>query len=112
MSTDYIAGGWGGGGGGLEVDATTALLMGRIAVLEELVRWLSLPFGENEPVFAGADGQGTLDGRPLGQAPQMHELWHQVTGREHVDPTVERRYFKACCGHFHIDMPDDVRSAT
>lgn len=71
-----------------EVDITTALLVGRITVLEELVRWLSLPLGDNEPVFAGADGRATANGQPLGHAPQMHTLWHQVMGTEHEEPEV------------------------
>jgi hypothetical protein len=65
------------------VDRTVALLMGRIDVLEQLVRWLSLPLGDNEPIFAGATGEGTLNGLPLGAAPQLHALWHQVTDRDH-----------------------------
>ena len=70
------------------VDVTTALLVGRIAVMEELIRWLSLPFGDNEPVFAGADGRASVNGQPLGHAAQMHTLWHQVMGTQHVEPEV------------------------
>lgn len=83
-------------------DATTALLMGRIAVLEELVRWLSLTYGDNEPIFAGADGYGTRDGLPLGSAPQMHTLWHQVVGRVHTEGPTENSRWSQCpeCGHW------------
>jgi len=89
----------------VEVDGTIALLMGRIAVLEELVRWLSLGYDVNEPVFAGADGQGSANGQPLGSAPQLHTLWHQVVGREHVEPAVDRQMISCpTCGHWHPEV--------
>ena len=70
----------------IPVDVTTALLVGRLTMQEELIRWLSLPLGDNEPVFAGADGRATVNGQPLGHAEQMHRLWHQVMGTEHIEP--------------------------
>lgn len=82
----------------------TAFLMGRIAVLEELARWLSLPYGDNEPVFSGADGQRTLDGIPAGNAAQLHTLWHQVVGREHTDGPRQDSRWDQCdhCGHWSV----------
>jgi len=103
-----------------EVDATVALLMGRITVLEELVRWLSLPYGDGEPVFAGAvalpvgDGRGNMlgysvygtpDGQQSAQAAVMHTLWHQVVGREHVDPVADRVMIQCeACGLWHGEV--------
>lgn len=80
----------------MPVDATVASLMGRLVVLEELVRWLSLPYGVNEPVFAGADGQGLVNGTPAGQAGQMHTLWHQVTGTDHTDGPRDDTRWEQC----------------
>ena len=100
-----------------DVDATTALLMGRITVLEELVRWLSLTWGDNEPVFAGATPYGvdvggatvpvygTVDGQQSGHAAMLHTLWHQVTEREHLDPGVDRAMIQCHeCGLWHGEV--------
>jgi hypothetical protein len=86
------------------VDDTIATLMGRLVNLEELVRWLSLAYGENEPVFSGADGYGTQNGLPLGSAPQMHTLWHQVTGTVHADGTWDDKTRTQCdhCGQWSV----------
>lgn len=91
------------------VDDTTAVLMGRIIILEELARWLSLTFlPENEPIFAGATGEGTMNGQPLGQAPQLHALWHQVTGTAHTDGPRSDAVWVPCpeCGHYSVRSSD------
>lgn len=51
--------------------------------LEGLIRHLARPYGENEPVFAGADGLGTADGQPLEGARRMRELYREVVPGEH-----------------------------
>lgn len=98
----------------VEVDATTALLVSRNLLLEELVRWLSIPYGDNEPTFAGADGRGTIragaDGEmvrdePSAHAQVLHTLWHQATGREHVPQEVDRMMLQCDhCGAWHAEV--------
>jgi hypothetical protein len=48
--------------------------------LADLVRWLAIPYDGAEPVFAGADGLGTPDGRPYERAARLREVWRSVMG--------------------------------
>ncbi len=50
----------------------------RQALLEALVRHLALTYGDNEPVFAGADGRGTVDGQPLELAARLRDLYRDL----------------------------------
>lgn len=52
--------------------------LARQVELEALVRHLALPYGDNEPVFAGADGAGTRDGEPLEAARRLRELYLEL----------------------------------
>lgn len=52
--------------------------LAQVVLLEELVRWLALPYDGREPTFAGADGLGTPDGRPLPLAAALRALYREV----------------------------------
>ena len=68
--------------------------------LEELVRHLALPYGDNEPVFAGADGRGTWDGEPLETARRLRELFRELVPGK-VPAGVDQAWTQcAACGQW------------
>ncbi len=66
-----------------EIDRVAGL-DSRIEALEDLVRWLALPYGENTPLFATA----TWDGQPLETGKRMAELYAEVVGGRSEPPRV------------------------
>jgi hypothetical protein len=56
----------------------------RIWDLEDLVRWLSLPYGENRPLFALADWEG----KPLDDGKRLEETYLSVVGERSEPPRV------------------------
>jgi hypothetical protein len=44
--------------------------------LEELIRWLALPYGDNEPIFAYSNWDGT----PIDSGARLRAVWHRVVG--------------------------------
>ena len=69
----------------------------RIRDLEDLVRWLALPYGENRPLFATADWQG----KPLDDGKRLEETYLSVVG-EKSEPARVGMAWTRCemCGTF------------
>jgi hypothetical protein len=44
--------------------------------LEELIRWLALPFAGSEPIFALSNWDGT----PIDSGERLRRTWHRVVG--------------------------------
>ncbi len=44
--------------------------------LEELIRWLALPFAGAEPIFAFSNWDGT----PIDSGERLRRVWHRVIG--------------------------------
>jgi hypothetical protein len=73
----------------------------RQASLEDLVRWLSLGFGdETEPIFA----VGSHVNEPLGASvnESMRDLWREVMGRS-GEPMSGEWEQCAYCGTWHVN---------
>ncbi len=47
-----------------------------VADLADLIEWLAMPYGDNEPVFATA----LPDGRPLDAGIRLQRIWRAVMG--------------------------------
>lgn len=80
------------------------------ATLVALVQWLALSYGTNEPVFAGADGLGTVDGVPAANAEELRAAYRAVVG-VNEEPRAGDRWEKcAGCGHWGLvrDLPEPV----
>lgn len=89
--------------------ADTTAALARVAELEALVRHLALTYGDAEPVFAGADGRGTIDGVPLATAAGLQALYRQVVG-ERLPADVALVWVRCtACGQWscHRDLTDE-----
>ena len=56
-------------------------LMREIEELEDLILWLALAYGDNDPIFAYQDPYGA----PLPENERLDSIWHRVvrnSGRE------------------------------
>lgn len=103
--------------GGAAAEVVLSGYWRRTLRLEALVRWLALPYGGMEPIFAGADGWGTADGQPLPGAVELRDTYRQVLGEGEPVEGVERVRCEAC-GLWHtarVEAPlsslaDDLRN--
>jgi hypothetical protein len=59
-------------------DDDSQAVLDEIVGLEDLVRWLALPYGENRPLFALADWEG----KPLDDGKRLEATYLSVVGEK------------------------------
>lgn len=72
--------------------------------LLDLIRWLAIPYGTNEPVFA-VEG---IDGRPLPEGVRRRDTWRMIFGERRERPGVWRQCGE--CRGWQVVTPDSDRA--
>jgi hypothetical protein len=91
--------------------------MAENATLEDLIRWLALPYQDGEPIFSAAaltDGLMPV-GREIEMGTSLRELYREVVGTS-GDPVQGQWRECPCCGRWSVDNsvshPQDIPNQT
>jgi hypothetical protein len=91
--------------------------MAERATLEDLIRWLALPYQDGEPIFSAAALTSDLMpvGREIEFGDSMRDLYREVVGTS-GDPVPGIWRECPCCGRWSVDnsqsSPQDIHNQT